>query len=300
MRPEGALVAMATPFRNDGTIHRATLRKMVDFLIERGVDGIFAASTVGEFVYLSAAQRHELVSLTVEFAEGRVPVLAGAADISPRRVIEHCSEFKRAGASFATIAPPFYYPMRQEDLVAHYRQIADSIDIPFVLYNIPQFCNPLRIDTILEVVESCKPVALKNSNTDITEMMALLNGLRHTTVSYLVGPDELLFTGLELGAHGSMSGMTGTMPEGVRTMIDAHRAGQVDLARRIQYAFLELLQLVADLPFPFALKVMLNVRGFDMGPPVQAQSEATRKKIEQRKPAIARKIQSILKLLSSP
>jgi len=274
------------------------LRKMVDFLIERGVDGIFAASTVGEFVHLSAAQRRELVSLTVEFADGRVPVLAGAADISPRSVIEHCREFQRAGASFAVIAPPFYYPMRQEDLISHYQQIADSIDIPFVLYNIPQFCNPLRVDTMLRVIENCEPVALKNSNTDVTEMMALLHGLRQTTVSYLVGPDELLFTGLELGAHGSMSGLTGTIPEGVRNMIDAHRAGRSDLARRIQYAFLELLQLIADLPFPFSLKVMLDIRGFEMGPPVQAQSEATHKRIEERKPAIARQIQSILKLLA--
>ena len=188
--------------------------------------------------------------------------------------------------------------MRQEDLISHYQQIADSIDIPFVLYNIPQFCNPLRVDTMLRVIENCEPVALKNSNTDVTEMMALLHGLRQTTVSYLVGPDELLFTGLELGAHGSMSGLTGTIPEGVRNMIDAHRAGRSDLARRIQYAFLELLQLIADLPFPFSLKVMLDIRGFEMGPPVQAQSEATHKRIEERKPAIARQIQSILKLLA--
>jgi dihydrodipicolinate synthase/N-acetylneuraminate lyase len=298
MRPEGALVAMATPFRDNGSIHRVTLRKLVDFLIERGVDGIFAASTVGEFVHLSDEQRYELVSLTVKFADGRVPVLAGAADISPKRVIEHCRQFKRAGASLATIAPPFYYPMSQEDLVSHYEQIADSIDMPFVLYNIPQFCNPLRVETILRVVETCKPSALKNSNTDVTEMMTLLNALRATKVSYLVGPDELLFAGLELGAHGCMSGMTGTIPEGVRALIDAFRAGQVDVARRIQYAFLELLQLAADLPFPFALKVMLSVRGFDMGPPIHAQSEATRKRIAQKKSAIARKIESILKLLS--
>lgn len=299
MRPEGALVAMATPFRENGSIHRATLRKMVDFLVERGVDGIFACSTVGEFVHLSPAQRYELVSLTVGYADGRVPVLAGGGDISAARVIEHCREFKSAGASFASVAPPYYYPMSQEDLLAHYQQIADSIDIPLVLYNIPQFSNRLSVSTIMKIVETCGPAALKNSNADVVEMMTLLDALKSTTVSYLVGPDELLFTGLELGAAGSMSGLTGTVPEGVRTMIDAHRARNLELARKIQFAFLELLQLISDIPFPYGYKLMMEIRGFEMGPPVHAQSSTTQKKIRQRKPAIARKIAAILKMLAT-
>lgn len=299
MRPEGALVAMATPFRENGAIQRTTLRKMVDFLVERGVDGIFACSTVGEFVHLSAAQRYELVNLTVDYSDGRVPIVAGAGDISALRVVEHCREFKRAGASYASVAPPYYYRMSQEDLLAHYQRISDSIDIPLILYNIPQFCNPLSIDTMLKVVETCEPVALKNSNSDVIEMMNLLNALKNTSVSYLVGPDELMFTGLELGASGCMSGLTGIVPEAVRAMIDAFRAHNFDFARRIQFALLDLLQVIADLPFPFAYKLMLAIRGFDMGPPVHAQSAATQKKAEQKKPSLARKIDSVLKLVAS-
>ena len=299
MRPEGALVAMATPLRENGAIHRQTLRQMVDFLIERGVDGIFAASTVGEFVHLTAPQRHELVSLTVEYADGRVPVLAGAGDVTAARVVEHCREFKKAGASFATVLPPYYYVISQEDLVAHYQRIADSIDIPLVVYHIPQFSNRMSVTTMLKIIKSCGAVALKNSNTDVAEMMVLLNELRSTTVSYLVGPDELIFTGLELGASGCMSGLTGIIPEGVRAMIDAFRTGNVEFARKIQYAFLELLQLASDIPFPLSYRVLMTTRGFDMGPPVQAHSAATLKKAEQRRTPLARKIESILKTLSA-
>ena len=132
--------------------------------------------------------------------------------------------------------------MCQEDLLAHYQTIADSLDIPFVLYNIPQFSNPLSASTMLKIVETCGPVALKNSSPSVIEMMTLLNALKGTMVSYLVGPDELLFTGLELGAAGSMSGLTGAVPEGVRAMIDAYRAGEIAFARKIQFAFLELLR----------------------------------------------------------
>src|SRR5438093_2269449 len=131
MRLEGAFVAMATPFLPDGSIGRRTLQRMVEFQIERGVDGIFAASTVGEYVHLTAEERYELVGLTVEYAAGRVPVLGGAGDISPERVIRHCRELKAAGAACSVIAPPYYYGMKQEDLVAHYERVADRIEIPW-------------------------------------------------------------------------------------------------------------------------------------------------------------------------
>lgn len=289
---------MATPFRDNGAIQRGTLRKMVDFLVERGVDGIFACSTVGEFVHLTPSQRYELVGLSVDYADGRVPVVAGAGDISARRVIEHCREFKRAGASYASVAPPYYYAMSQDDLVAHYQRIADSIEMPLILYNIPQFCNPLSVETMLRVVETCEPVALKNSSPDVIQMMHLLNAFKNSSVSYLVGPDELVFTGLELGESGCMSGMTGIVPEAVRALIDAFRAGNFEFARRIQYALLQLLQIAEDLPFPFGYKLMLAIRGFDMGPQVHAHSAATEKRAEQKRLGLARKIDSILKLVA--
>lgn len=297
MRPEGALVALATPFESDDSVNTTTLKLMIDFLIERGVDGIFAASTVGEFVHHSPRLRHTLISTTVEFADGRVPVLGGATDMSPARVIEHCREIRRAGASFATIAPPYYYGLSQEDILAFYRTVADSIDIPFVLYHIPQCSNRMTVETMLAVVRTCGAVALKNSNTDVIEMLALLDGLAGTGVPYLVGPDELLLTGLVHGAGGSMSGLTGVVPEAVRRLIDACRAGDIPAARRIQLAFVELLRLASDLPFPASLKLMLSARGFDMGVPVQAQSAEVRKKMEERKPALSRKIESILQMI---
>lgn len=272
---------------------------MVDFLIERGVDGIFAASTVGEFVHYSPRQRHELIALTVKYADGRVPVLGGATDMSPRRVIEHCREIRRAGASFATIAPPYYYGVGQEDILTYFREIADAIDIPFVLYHIPQCSNRMTVETMLCIVRTCGAVALKNSDTDVVEMLTLLEGLAASDVSYLVGPDELLLTGLVHGASGSMSGLTGVVPEAVRRLIDACRSGDLTAARRIQFAFLELLSLASDLPFPASLKLMLSARGFEMGPPIQAQSAATRKKMEERKPVIAQKIQSIVELIAT-
>jgi 4-hydroxy-tetrahydrodipicolinate synthase len=299
MKPEGALVALPTPFDSHGSIGKETLKLMVDFLIERGVDGIFAASTVGEFVHLQPRQRHELISLAVEYADGRIPVLGGATDMSAAAVIGHCREIRKAGASFAVIAPPFYYGMDQEDIVAFYTEIADEIEIPFVLYHIPQCSNRMRADTMLRIVRSCGAVALKNSNPDVIEMLNLLGGLSGSGVPYLVGPDELLYTGLVHGAGGSMSGLTGVLPEGVRHMIDAVRSGDFGLARRIQFEFLELLNLASDLPFPAFLKLMLSARGFEMGAPLQAQSEPTRRRLDNRRPAIAQKIEAIIQMLET-
>jgi 4-hydroxy-tetrahydrodipicolinate synthase len=299
MKPEGALVALATPFTADGSLNRETLRLMVDFLIERGVDGIFAASTVGEFVHLTPRQRHELISLAVEYADGRVPVLGGATDVSPARVIEHCRDIRRSGASYAVVAPPFYYSLGQEDILTFYRVIADAIEIPFVLYHIPQCSNRMTVGTMLRIVQDCGAVALKNSNTDVLEMLALLERLAPIGIPYLVGPDELLLTGLIHGAGGSMSGLTGVLPEAVRRLIDTVRSGNTSFARRIQCALLDLLNLSSDLPFPASLKLMLSARGFDMGPPLQAQSTSTKRKMEERMPIIAQKIETILQVVAS-
>ncbi len=300
MKPEGAIAALATPFESHDSLNRETLRLLIDFIIERGVDGIFAASTVGEFVHHSPRLRHELISLAVEFADGRVPVLGGATDMNPALVIEHCREIRRAGASCATIAPPYYYAMGQDDILAYYRKIADAIDVPFVLYHIPQCSNRMTIETMLSVVRICGAVGLKNSNTDVIEMLSLLDGLAPSGVPYLVGPDELLLTGLVHGASGSMSGLTGVVPEAMRRLIDSCRFGDLASARRIQFALIELLRLASDLPFPANLKLMLSARGFDMGTPVQAQSGATELKMEELKPVVAQKIDAILQLLSHP
>jgi 4-hydroxy-tetrahydrodipicolinate synthase len=270
---------------------------MVDFLIERGVDGIFAASTVGEFAHLAPRNRHELIALAVEYSDGRVPVLGGATDVSPARVIEHCREIRRSGASYAVIAPPFYYTLGQEEILAFYRVIADAIEIPFVLYHIPQCSNRMTVETMMNIVQGCGPAALKNSNTDVLEMLALLERLAPIDIPYLVGPDELLLTGLVHGAAGSMSGLTGVVPEAVRRLIDSFRSGDLGFARRIQFALLELLYLTSDLSFPSGLKVMYSARGFEMGPPLQAQSPAAIQKMEERKPLLAQKIESILEML---
>ncbi len=290
----GVFVALATPLQADGSLNRSALPPIVEFLIDKGVSGIFAASTVGEFVHLPAAQRYDLVAATVDCARGRIPILAGASDISPLRVIEHCREFRRSGAAAAVIAPPYYYAMGQDDIVAHYRCVAESVDLPFVLYHIPQCSNRMTAKTMLSIAEKCSPAGLKNSNPDVIEMMTLIRELGPGGIPYFVGPDELILTGLQLGAAGCMSGLPGVVPEAVVGMVDAFRAGDYGRATRIQYRFSELLQMIQDLPFPASYKLMMSIRGFEVGNPANAQSERTRRVAEERRPTIAAKIEEIL------
>ena len=139
--PEGVYVAMLTPFDGDGAINEEEVRRMVDFAIDRGVDGLFPVSTVGEFIHMTLEEKVRLTETVVDQSRGRVKVTPGVGTTHPDHSIELARKAKKLGCDGVVVAPPYFYPLSQEMIEKYFETIADAVDIPIIIYNIPLFIN---------------------------------------------------------------------------------------------------------------------------------------------------------------
>jgi len=276
-RPEGVYVAMVTPFYEDGSINEDTLRRMVDFQIERGVDGLFPVSSVGEIVHLTQEERVRLMEIVVDQARGRVAVTPGVGTTLPSHSIFLAGKAKELGCEGVVIAPPYFYPLSQEMVERYYETIADTVDVPIILYNIPLFTQPLSYDVVERLSRRPNVVGMKDSSGSMVDFVHFMDKVRliGEEMAFLTGREDIFFPALMVGAKGCMAGI---LPEVMVGIYRAWKNGDYDRARDLQFSILLLIRAMFSLPFPLGFKVALEVRGFEMGPPRQPLSDGERSK----------------------
>ncbi|MCK5526064.1 MAG: dihydrodipicolinate synthase family protein, partial [Candidatus Latescibacteria bacterium] len=173
-RPQGIYPAMMTPFDDRGEIHEPVVRDIVDFVIEKGVDGIFPVSTCGEFVHMDLGQRKRLMELVVDQNRGRVPITPGIGATCPNQSIELAEYAKQLRCDAVVLLAPYFF-LNTQDIVEKYVEVvARAVDIPLILYNIPFFTNPILPDTVEKLCSLKNIVAMKDSSGN---MINLLNNI---------------------------------------------------------------------------------------------------------------------------
>lgn len=277
-QPQGVYVAMLTPFGEDGSINEEILRRMVDFQIDRGVDGLFPVSSVGEIVHMTQEERVRLMEIVVDQSAGRVPVTPGVGTSHPAHSIFLAQRAKELGCSAVVIAPPHFYKISDEMVEKYYETIADAVDIPIILYNIPLFTQPLHYDVVKRLSRRPNIVGMKDSSGSMVDLIHFMDKVRLVgeQLTFLTGREDTFFPALMLGAKGCMTAMSGILPEVMVGIYRAWKAGDYDKARELQFSVLLLIRACFSLPFPLGFKIALEVRGFPMGPPKQPLSEAER------------------------
>lgn len=273
--PEGIYVAMMTPFEN-GSINEAMVRQMVDFAIDKGVHGLFPISSVGEFVHLDLEEKAFLMQITHDQARGRVPVTPGIASTRPKECILLARKAQEIGCEAVVVAPPYYYPISQENMERHFEMISDAVDIPIILYNIPLFATPISYDVVKRLSRRKNVVAMKDSSGSMVDLLHFMDKIRliGEDLSMLVGREEILFPALMVGAKGCMTATAGILPEVMVGIYNSWREGNYEKARELQFSILLLARSLFSAPFPLGFKIALEVRGFKMGPPQQPLSDA--------------------------
>ncbi len=274
-KPEGIYVAMMTPFE-DGRINEAVVRQMVDFVIERGVHGIFPISSVGEFIHLDFEEKAFLMQIVHDQARGRVAVTPGVASTRPEDSIRLAKKAQEIGCEAVVIAPPYYYPISQDNMERHFEMVSDAIDLPLILYNIPLFAPPISYDVVKRLSRRKNIVAMKDSSGSMVDLLHYMDKIRliGEDLSFLIGREDILFPALMVGAKGCMTATAGILPEIMVGIYNAWREGDYEKARELQFSILLLIRAMFSIPFPLGFKTALEVRGFKMGPPQQPLSDA--------------------------
>ncbi len=238
----GSLVAIATPMQADGGLDLPALRKLIDFHIANGTSGIVIVGTTGESPTVDFDEHCLLIKTTVEHVQGRIPVVAGTGANSTSEAIELTQYALKAGANFGLSVVPYYNKPSQEGLYRHFRAIAEKVELPILLYNVPgRTVADLGNDTLLRLAQLPGVVGVKDATSDLVRHVDLLRRLpKDKEFALLSGNDDTALAYMLLGGHGVISVTANVAPRAMADMCAAVLAGRIAEAREINARLLPL------------------------------------------------------------
>jgi 4-hydroxy-tetrahydrodipicolinate synthase len=238
----GCGTAMVTPFRGDGALDEATLRKLIARQIEAGIDFLVPCGTTGESPTLTHEEHVRVVAITVELANGRVPVIAGAGGYNTAEVIAMARELAAIGVDGILSVTPYYNKPTQEGLFQHYRAIADAVELPIILYSV-QGRTGINIEpaTVARLAGIKNIVGIKEASGSIAQMAAILNCVPEDFV-VLSGDDAITLPLMALGGRGVISVVSNEIPAEMTEMVRLALRGNIWGAREIHRRFHPLME----------------------------------------------------------
>ena len=259
----GLTVALVTPFR-DGAVDEAALRKLVDYQVEAGSDCVSPVGTTGESPTLSHDEHERVIAVVCEQARGRIGVMAGTGSNSTREAIRLTKYAKQAGADAALMVAPYYNKPTQEGFYQHYKAVAEAVDLPIVLYNIPgRTAKNMEPETIARIAELPSVVAIKESTGSMDQASQILASCDLTLLS---GDDSLTLPLMALGGSGVVSVVGNIVPKDVKAMIAAFNAGKLADAQKWHRKLFPLCRDLLGLATnPIPIKAAMQLLGRDSG-----------------------------------
>lgn len=263
---QGSLVALVTPMTADNEVDWEAYERLIEWHIASGTDGIVTMGTTGESPTLSIEEHNEVVSFTVNKVAGRVPVIAGTGGNSTAEAIELTEHAKNAGAHISLQVVPYYNKPTQEGLYQHFKTIAEAVNMPMWLYNVPgRTVADLKNDTVLRLAEIPNIVGLKDATGDIARAIDLLRRLPGVVgdkeFAVYSGNDDSALALMLVGGSGVISVTANIMPHAMHEMAQAAVAGNVAVARAINDRLMPLHQKLFCEPNPVAPKWALYRMG---------------------------------------
>jgi 4-hydroxy-tetrahydrodipicolinate synthase len=237
---KGSIVAVVTPMREDGSLDLAAFRALIDFHIEQGTDGIVVVGTTGESPTVDVEEHELLIAEAVKHAAKRIPIIAGTGANSTREAIGLAAFAKKAGADASLTVVPYYNKPTQEGLYQHFRTIAETVDMPHILYNVPgRTVADMSNDTVLRLSQIPNIVGIKDATGNIERGSDLLQRAPKGFAVYS-GDDASTLALMLLGAHGTISVTANVAPGLMHEMCSAALNGEVSRARDINFRLLGL------------------------------------------------------------
>src|SRR3954463_4448279 len=238
----GSLVAIITPMREDGALDLARFRALIDWHVAEGTDGIVVVGTTGESPTVNFEEHKELIRVAVSHARGRIPVIAGTGGNSTAEAIDLTESAKRAGVTACLSVVPYYNKPTQEGLYRHFRKIAQTVDLPMIVYSVPgRTVADLANDTVLRLAQVPGIIGIKDATANIERGTDLMRRAPRNFALYS-GEDAAALALILLGGHGVISVTANVAPKAMHQMCAAALVGDVKKARELNNRVLPLHQ----------------------------------------------------------
>jgi len=259
----GLTVAIVTPFK-EGRVDEAALRKAVDWHVSQGTNGLCPVGTTGECPTLSTAEHEQVIAVVCEQAAGRIKVMAGTGSNSTSEAIELTRFAKSAGADGAMMVAPYYNKPTAEGFFQHYRAVAEAVDIPIILYNIPgRTAKNMEPDVVARIAEIPNIVAIKEATGSMDQASHTLS---LTNLTVLSGDDSLTLPLLSMGGSGIVSVVGNIVPGDMLQMLTAWNTGNISEAQRWHFKLFGLCRdMLGIATNPIPIKAAMKMLGRDTG-----------------------------------
>lgn len=261
---EGVLPALVTPFTNDNNIDAESFRNIVNHVEEGGVSGVVVSGTTGESATLSTGEHKELINLCVDCST--VPVVAGTGSNNTLEAVELTKHAADAGADGALIISPYYVKPNNTGLIAHFKKIAESADLPIILYNVPtRTGQDMPLEVIIELSKVENIVALKDASGNLVKVSQILEQTMDEDFVVLSGEDDLTFPILAMGGAGVISVIANIVPEMMVKLYAAVKAADLETARKLHFEMAPLIRALFTETNPIPVKRAVELLGLSSG-----------------------------------
>ncbi len=279
--PHGVIPALVTPLDQNGKLKEDALKKVIDYTLAGGVHGEFILGSTGEFYGLDLNQKKRAIEVTVEHTAGRVPVYAGAGEITTSGCIALAKMAEDIGVDALSVLTPFFISPTEEELFQHFGAIADSTKLPILLYGNPSRTgNNLSPALVERLAGIANIIGIKDSSGDMTQMAEYIRRNQGKPFYVISGRDTLVLGNLAYGGCGAIAATANIAPAVVSEIYNAFKAGDLARAREYQFKLAPLRMAFGLGTFPVIMKEGLKLVGIDVGvtlPPVQPISEENRR-----------------------
>lgn len=261
----GSGVAIVTPMKSDGSVNYDVLEQLLEFHVANGTDAIIACGTTGESSTLSEKEHCEVLSFVSEKINGRIPVIAGTGSNDTSTAVMLSKSAEKTGADALLCVTPYYNKTSQAGLVKHYNVIADSVDLPIILYNVPSRTGTnIQPKTYPELCKHPNIVAVKEASGDISQV-ALIRSLCGDKIDIYSGNDDQTVPFMSLGALGVISVFANICPNEMHQICQLCLDNNFAEAQKLHFHYLELMNIMFSDVNPIPIKTAMNLYGFDAG-----------------------------------
>lgn len=258
---KGAIVAIVTPIKDD-KIDYESYKKLIDFQLKNKTNGILTCGCTGEPATLSYDEHKEMIKFTVEYVNGKVPVIAGTGSNNTKEAIELSQYAEKVGADGCLLITPYYNKPTQKGLYLHYKEIAKNVSIPIILYNVPSRTGiSIAPETVLELSEIKNIVGIKEASGSLDQVSKILSIVKRDDFVVLSGDDSLTLPIISVGGKGVVSVASNVVPYEVSQMVEFALNGDFENARKLHLKLFPIFKILFIETNPIPVKTILSLMG---------------------------------------